>query len=87
MTDKRQYMRTPFKATVKLLLSEKGEVQLTMEDMSNGGVFLLTENIEPPPLGSIVKVQVQGMMADAPLISAKVVRVTREGIGLQFIDS
>lgn len=79
-------MRTSLKARVKLVLSEQGEIQLTMEDMSNGGIFLLTEGVEPPPLGSMVKVQVQGMMADAPMLDAKVVRVTSEGIGLQFIE-
>lgn len=86
MSDKREHMRTSLKAKVKLVMSEKGEIQLTMEDMSNGGIFLLTEGMQAPPLGSLVKVQVQGMMADAPMISAKVVRVTSEGIGLQFID-
>ena len=86
MSDKREHLRTPLKATVKLMLSDKGEIKLTMRDVSNGGVFVITDGVEPPPLGSVVKIQIQGMMEDAPVISAKVVRVNDEGFGLKFTD-
>lgn len=39
-----------------------------------------------PPLGEIVKVQVQGMIDDAPIQAMKVVRLADEGVGLQFCE-
>jgi c-di-GMP-binding flagellar brake protein YcgR len=86
MADKRKHMRTALKARVKLFLDGREEIKLTMEDMSNGGLFVLTEGMEPPELGSLVKVQLQGMIDDAPIITARVVRVTSEGIGLEFTE-
>ena len=86
MSDKRKHLRTGLKAKVKLFLDDEGEIQLTMKDVSNGGIYVFTNGIESPPIGSLVRVQIQGMLEDAPVISAKVVRVDSEGFGLKFVE-
>ncbi len=38
-----------------------------------------------PPLGSIVQGQVQGLMAEAPVVDMEIVRVEPGGLGLKFV--
>lgn len=57
-----------------------------MRDMSNSGVFLLTGNELPLPEGSIVKIQVQGMLADAPVLDAEIIGKEEDGVALKFCD-
>jgi len=56
-------------------------------DVSDGGVFLLfdPQDQEVPPVGTILKGQIQGMVHDAPVVTLEVVRIAAEGIGLRFI--
>ena len=84
MTDQRQHRRTPMSAPVKLTVGDSGSLDVTLRDLSEGGVFLKIGDAPPPPLGSLVTVQVQGL-PDAPLVQARVVRVEDEGIGLMFL--
>ena len=86
MRDKRQHIRTALKARVKVIIPGQDEVMMTLQDMSNGGLFLICDNNALPEIGTVVKVQVQGMLEDAPIIEGKVVRHTREGFGLAFVD-
>jgi hypothetical protein len=86
MKDDREYARTPFSAPVKVVHPEFGELTFKMRDMSNGGVFLLTGNELPLPKGEIVQIQVQGMLADAPLLDAEIIRKDEEGTALKFCD-
>ena len=87
MADKREHLRTPLKAQVKVCLNNDCEMMMTMRDVSNSGIFIFTEGQEAPPMGTVVSVQLQDMMGDAPVISAKVVRVDSDGFGLQFLES
>lgn len=84
MSDKREHLRTALKAKVKLFLEDGNEAVMTIRDVSNGGVFVLAEGVEIPSIGSTVRVQVQGMMEDAPVVTATVVRADSEGFGLKF---
>jgi hypothetical protein len=56
------------------------------KDLSDGGVFLITEDIKLPPIGSVVEGQVQGSMENPPVIKMKIVRVECDGVGVQFCD-
>ena len=62
-----------------------GEVLVFTRDISDSGIFLLTENIDMPPVGSIVKAQVQGMGEVAPILTMEIVRLEPSGIGLKFV--
>lgn len=82
----RRYPRTRLRAEVKLKHPEVGEQLSHTRDISEGGAFVLNENIMLPALGEVIEVQVQGMPGEAaPVVRMKVVRIDRDGIGLEFI--
>lgn len=83
----RRFPRTRLRAAVKLNHPAVGEQLSHTRDISEGGAYVLNEGITLPSLGDVIEVQVQGMPGDeAPVVRMKVVRVDREGIGLEFID-
>lgn len=84
--DKRSEHRTPMKCKLKVTHPSIGEQIVTTRDISDGGVFLLTENIPMPPVGTTVQGQVQGMGETAPVLKMKIVRMEPAGIGLKFIS-
>jgi hypothetical protein len=86
MSDNRSDLRTPMKCQVKVSHDSIGEILVNTRDISDGGIFLLTENIDMPPIGTIVQGQVQGMGMVAPIIKMQIVRLEPAGIGLKFIN-
>ena len=85
MSEKRKHVRTAFRAHVKITHPEAGEHDVEMRDMSDGGVFLLTENHAAFPIGAVVQIQSLDI-EDAPILSARVVRHESTGIGLMFSE-
>lgn len=86
MKEDREHPRIPLSVPVKVIHSEFGERVFKMRDMSEGGVFLLTGNDLPLPIGAIVKIQVQGMIEDAPVLEAEIIRIEQEGTALKFCE-
>tara|TARA_R110000803_G_scaffold113922_1_gene182371 strand:+ start:308 stop:541 length:234 start_codon:yes stop_codon:yes gene_type:complete len=74
-------------AKVKVTHEQLGEFVFSTRDISDGGVFVVVDN-EPftPALGDKVKVQVQGLPVEAPVLDMVVVRDTIDGFGFQFGD-
>lgn len=87
MPENRRYIRTPMKCQLKVWHELFGELVVSTRDISDGGVFLLTEQIEMPPVGEVLKGQVQGLATAAPVVEMRIVRVESTGIGLKFIVS
>lgn len=85
MTNQRRHQRTLLKCRVKVTHADIGEIEVNSRDISDGGIFLITKDRELPPIGTILEGQVQGMMADAPIIEMEIVRVESDGIGLRFV--
>ena len=82
----RQHIRTKLRAEVKLSHAILGEIQLHTGDISDGGAYVFADGNALPAIGEQVEVQVQGMGGgDAPILNMRVVRVDKEGIGLEFI--
>jgi hypothetical protein len=82
----RRYPRTRLRAEVKLKHPKVGEQLSHTRDISEGGAFVLNEGITLPVLGEVFEVQVQGMPGEAaPVVRMKVVRIDRDGIGLEFL--
>jgi len=73
------------KAQVKISHESFGEVVASTKDISDGGVFLLTDNSDMPAIGTVIQGQVQGLTGDAPILNMEIMRRTAEGIGLRFI--
>jgi PilZ domain len=84
----RKSPRTRLRAEVKLSHPKVGEQLSHTRDISEGGAFILAENIVLPEIGDVVEVQVQGLPGEAaPVVSMRVVRIDKEGIALQFVEN
>ncbi len=86
MKEKRRYSRIPLATRVKITHPAIGSVIVKTRDLSNGGVFLVTQGIELPPIGSILEGQVQDLPEDAPIVKMKIVRAEADGVGVMFCD-
>lgn len=86
-SEKRVHLRTPITCQIKLWHDQLGEMLVKTRDISDGGVFVVLDPDQAPPLGSIVTGQVQGLMDDAPVLKMEVVRAEPEGVGLRFVDA
>ena len=86
MENKRQSPRTPFKVRIRIEHPEHGVFVLNTQDISDSGVFVLTDDngTLPISLGETVKGQVQGLPIEAPVVDMEVVRIVPSGIGLRF---
>ncbi|KPK40805.1 MAG: hypothetical protein AMJ69_00935 [Gammaproteobacteria bacterium SG8_47] len=87
MANQRKHIRTRLQAAVKLTHESIGTISATLRDLSDGGLFLLTDDWTPPPVGSRVQLQVVALSDEAPVVEAEVVRIAEEGIGLRFVDN
>lgn len=85
--NRRRHPRMPIKVTVKISHPDFGEKLVKTRNLSDSGIFLISEPGELPPTGSVIKGQVQDMIENPPVLDMEIVRVEDEGIGLQFLDS
>lgn len=65
-----------------------GKVQLHTRDLSKTGAFILLNREQCLPVGRVVSVRMSGVLWGEKFstLSARVVRVTDEGMALQFLD-
>lgn len=84
--DKRRHVRTSFACRIKISHDSVGELLVKTRDISDGGVFVVLEPEQIPPIGTRLTGQVQGLMDDAPILQLEVVRVEPAGIGLRFVQ-
>ncbi|MDX9874156.1 MAG: PilZ domain-containing protein [Spongiibacteraceae bacterium] len=83
----RQFVRTRLRAEVKVSHPEMGELFLHTRDISDGGAYIVGTGVGARP-GDIVDVQLQGLPGEpAPVVQMRVVRVDRDGMGLQFVST
>jgi len=52
--------------------------------MSHSGVFLYIKENLPLESGDVVKIQVQDMIAEAPMVDAEIIRKNDTGIALKY---
>tara|TARA_R110001599_G_scaffold67755_3_gene191076 strand:- start:2903 stop:3220 length:318 start_codon:yes stop_codon:yes gene_type:complete len=84
--NQRHDQRTPMKVQVKVHHPSIGSVIVQTRDISDSGIFLLTEDIEVPDIGTIVEGQIQGMDVEGPILKLEIVRMEPAGIGLKFVN-
>ena len=84
--DQRQHVRTSFACRIKISHESIGEILVKTRDISDGGVFVVLEPDQIPPIGTLLTGQVQGLMDDAPILQLEVVRVEASGVGLRFVQ-
>lgn len=85
-SNRRRHLRTPLRCEFKIWHDSIGEMLVTTRDISDGGLFLIMDEPVIPPIGTVLRGQVQGLMADAPMVVMEVVRIEPNGIGLRFIS-
>ena len=85
--DKRHFSRFTVPMNVEVTHDTMGTAVLVTADLSDGGIFLKAEPGQCPPLGDEVSVRAVGEPGEeAPAgIPARVVRITEEGMGLEFL--
>lgn len=84
MDNRRQHSRIPMMVEVKISHPAIGEKLVKTRNVSEGGLFILVEPTEMPPLGEIVLGQVQGMIENPPMLEMEIVRMEPNGLGLRF---
>jgi hypothetical protein len=82
--DKRRDIRHPLCVDVKVSHAMIGEKIVKTKNISDSGLFILVEPTEMPPVGEIIKGQIQGM-PDAPIVDMEIVRTCDDGMGLRFL--
>ena len=85
MKNRREHSRLPLSIDVKISHPLFGEKVVTTKNFSEGGLFILAEPSELPPVGDFVDGQVQGMADEAPIVRMKIVRMEGDGLGLQYV--
>lgn len=78
-------------ASFKVEVHWQGETLIyATRNISDTGIFLITDSSERPPLGSVVDVRLQGNLGcgeEPPTLPMQVVRMETSGIGLRFVES
>ena len=86
--EKRTHERQAVTLSAEIVDPEIGKVILLTKDLSKGGAFVRPDKEKCLPLGRIVSVRLPGLLWGEKIttVTARIVRVTDEGMGLQFID-
>lgn len=88
-SNKRNFARLPVPMDVEVRMDGAEMMVLVTVDISNGGAFIKAEPQQCPPIGSVLSLKVKGLLGgeEPPTVQARVVRVTAEGIGVEFLSS
>ncbi len=86
LREQRRNRRVYLNCLVKISHPDIGTRLVQAKDFSDTGIFLMMKEDQLPPLGTVVKGQVQGMSEEAPVIDMEVVRSDQGGVGLRFCN-
>ncbi|HEY9050114.1 MAG TPA: PilZ domain-containing protein [Gammaproteobacteria bacterium] len=87
--EQRKHLRIGLIVDIEMTLPLKGIVNVRTRNISDGGLFLILDNIEMPTVGTEVQVRLKNQLGDGeepPINRARVVRHESDGIGLEFLD-
>ena len=79
-------IRGTVEARVNISHSHFGTLYALTRDISNTGMFVLLNEIPHLPKGAHVRVQMPESANPDIIFNMRVVRTTREGVGLVFVD-
>ena len=88
-SENRKHLRIGLVVEIELTLPEQDPVDVRTRNISDGGLYLLIDEIQLPPVGTEVKVRLKNQLGDGeepPINRAKVVRHEPDGIGLEFLE-
>lgn len=84
--DKRGFHRRLVNARVLLVNGSVGEVRAVTRDISDSGVFVAVQPVPKLPVGAHIKMHMLDSSQPNIAFNMKVIRSTKEGIGMMFID-
>jgi hypothetical protein len=88
-SNKRNFARLPVPMDIEVRMDGAEMMVLVTVDISNGGALIKAEPQQCPPVGSLLSLKVKGQLGgeEPPTVQARVVRITAEGIGVEFLSS
>lgn len=81
----RRHLRSSMHARLKMKHNELGELVVFTGNLSDSGVFIKLIDNDKPSVGDLVTIQLLDLPVEAPVLAAKVVRIDKEGFGLEFV--
>lgn len=84
--ERRNYIRRPVNARIKLVHGSIGELMAKTRDISDSGVFAVIQPVPKLPVGSHIKMHMLDSKQPDIAFNMKVVRTTADGVGMMFID-
>lgn len=88
-SENRKHLRIGLVVEIELTLSGKDPFDVRTRNISDGGLYIILDDIQLPPIGTEVKVRLKNQLGDGeepPINRALVVRHESDGIGLQFLE-
>ena len=87
--EQRKHLRIGLVVDIDLTQSGHDTISVRTRNISDGGLFLVLDDIELPPIGTEVQVCLKNQLGDGeepPVNRALVVRHEGGGIGLEFLE-
>lgn len=88
-SENRKHLRIGLIVDIELTLPGQKEISVRTRNISDGGLYLILDNITLPPVDTEVKVRLKNQLGDGeepPVNRAMVVRHEPDGIGLVFLE-
>jgi len=88
--ENRKHLRIGLIVEIELTVPGQDMVCVNTRNISDGGLYLILDDIQLPDIGSEVQVRLKNQLGDGeepPINRARVVRHEPDGIGLEFLDS
>jgi len=88
-SENRKHLRIGLVVEIELTLPGNEPIDVRTRNISDGGLYIILDNIELPAIGTEVKVRLKNQLGDGeepPLNHALVVRHETDGMGLQFLE-
>lgn len=88
MEERRVHGRQIVSLPAEIIDPPLGKVTLLTQDLSQGGAFIKADAQRCLAVGSVLSVRIPGFLwgESTSTVVARVVRVTNEGMALQFLD-
>ena len=87
--ENRKHLRIGLIVEIELTIPGQEMVNVRTQNISDGGLYLVLDDIDLPSIGSEVQVRLKNQLGDGeepPINRAEVVRHEPSGIGLKFLD-
>jgi hypothetical protein len=86
--ERRQCIRQKVNFEVLVSTQSKDQFILQASDISDHGIYVLSENMQRQPIGTVVQVKLNGFRCkdkDYPLLDMIIKRSDRQGMGMQYL--